>query len=221
MPEKHGLLAQLLDHRLISVVVAVRPGKADDAEFHVALHAGDLEILGDRIGEQSLAHVARRSLGGRCGRRASISTTTCRPTWTSRTAAKPSVCSASATVRPCGSRMPRRGVMCTATRKRVIRSDLSWDREGGSGMGRLGRCDAVADDVAAHVPRGVRRVGGSRHRDGDLTTDSQASASAAIGRAAERRARSSSSRADPFGSVVPRILRPAYSIDRGSQGSPT
>src|SRR5437016_5379273 len=81
----------------------------------------------------------------------------CRPTWTSLTAAKPSVCSASATVFPCGSRMPRRGTMCTAMRYRLIRWGLSVGRTMGRGMGlRLElaeRSDSNQEDGCLH---GVR-----------------------------------------------------------------
>ena len=81
------------------------------------------------------------------------SRTICRPTCTSATDSKPSVCSASATALPCGSSRPRRGTMCTATRNGSFRRVSV----GSSGAGRLRRIVDVAIASPARAPRRRRR----------------------------------------------------------------
>src|SRR6185437_13135666 len=121
VPEKGRPFAESVDDGTVGVVVAVRAGKGDDAELHaastVAISKSSVTGFASRR-----SHMARASRSADCWSPASSSSTMYRPTWTSRSAPNPRVCSASATALPCGSRMPRRGVMCTAMRYRFIRS---------------------------------------------------------------------------------------------------
>src|SRR6185437_12578528 len=87
VPQIDRVLAERFGHGVKRVVVAVGARKGDDAELHAAM--------------ASTPAISKSSVTGLASRRSH----------TSRTAPKPSVCSASATVLPCGSRMPRRDVM--------------------------------------------------------------------------------------------------------------
>src|SRR6185437_4905088 len=122
VPEVHRLFAERFGHGVVGVVVAVGAGKSDDAELHAAATSTPAISKSSVTGlARSRSHMSRVELSAAALSRASSSTTTWRPTCTSRTAPNPSVWSASATVLPCGSRMPRRGVMWMATRKRVMK----------------------------------------------------------------------------------------------------
>src|SRR4029079_17903909 len=104
VPEIHRFFTELLDDRLIRVVVAVGAGKRDDAELHgpSTLAISKSSVTGFA---SSFSHISRVDCSAALGSPASSSTTMCRPTWTSRTAGKPRLCNASATVLPWGSRM--------------------------------------------------------------------------------------------------------------------
>src|SRR5512146_591311 len=112
VPQVHRFLAQCIDDGVIGVVVAVGARKGDDAELHGAAPS-TLAISKSSVTglESRRSHISRVERSAAAASEASTSTMTCRPMWTSWTALKPRECRASATVLPCGSRMPRRGVM--------------------------------------------------------------------------------------------------------------
>src|SRR5687768_2960708 len=119
VPEIYRLFAELVHHGVIRVVIAVRAGEGDDAEFHDARTSATSKSSVTGLAS-SFSHIARASFSAADASRASSSSTTCRPPSTSSTALKPTVCSGSATALRWGSRISRRATMCSATPKELI-----------------------------------------------------------------------------------------------------